>query len=348
MSCPFRPQGSITITGRPPPEEDGARQCPARGTLNGGEISCRGGPKAGDEGDADKGARGGDGVSTSGGVCPLGFGTSQGPKFSSLHCPLCKCLFHECVRLAVCGHRYCRFCASRCRDCPTCGADVQGIEDDAEMQGLVDKYIDAHCVNHTIWELESGEPVDKHRGLKVDDPTGLQRCSATFFLQLGLRSYMSGNYVAARQRLLRCKAELHKLMQKGSQESSVDVALWCQLGAVCGVLGDCSRRCGDSEAAAHHYLDSVNHLKQAEGNDEATRELAVSLNKLGDLHFYGNDVQAAREKYAEALDVRRKQQQKSHSDEQVLEIAVSLTKVADADQVMIAAVDDSTVGIFED
>ncbi len=46
----------------------------------------------------------------------------------------CRSLYHNCVR-AACGHRFCAGCAARCRDCPICGADIQGLEPDAETQG---------------------------------------------------------------------------------------------------------------------------------------------------------------------------------------------------------------------
>jgi hypothetical protein len=38
-----------------------------------------------------------------------------------------------------------RACILRFKDCPLCGADIQGIEPDDELQGLVDRFIDGHA-----------------------------------------------------------------------------------------------------------------------------------------------------------------------------------------------------------
>jgi hypothetical protein len=38
-----------------------------------------------------------------------------------------------------------RACISRFKDCPLCGADIEGIEPDAELQALVDRFIDGHA-----------------------------------------------------------------------------------------------------------------------------------------------------------------------------------------------------------
>jgi hypothetical protein len=38
-----------------------------------------------------------------------------------------------------------RTCISRFKDCPLCGADIEGIEPDTEIQALVDRFIDGHA-----------------------------------------------------------------------------------------------------------------------------------------------------------------------------------------------------------
>lgn len=38
-----------------------------------------------------------------------------------------------------------RACISRFQDCPLCGLDIDGIEADPDMQGLVDRFIDGHA-----------------------------------------------------------------------------------------------------------------------------------------------------------------------------------------------------------
>jgi len=38
-----------------------------------------------------------------------------------------------------------RTCISRFRDCPLCGADIENIEPDADLQATVDRFIDGHA-----------------------------------------------------------------------------------------------------------------------------------------------------------------------------------------------------------
>ncbi|GMH34415.1 hypothetical protein BSKO_02249 [Bryopsis sp. KO-2023] len=269
-----------------------------------------------------------DATSSSEHRCPLGFGTSSGPKFTILHCRICRSLLYDCVQLDPCEHKFCSFCVERFEACPLCGADIQNLSKDEKMQDVVNKYIEVHSKNHTIWELDSDLPTEK-----VDDPLGLERCASTFYLQLGLRSYMGGNLEAAKGRLGLCCNDLEEQV---NGHEGVDDQVRCQLGAVCGSLGDCCRRLGDVGTSMEHYQRSALHLRAVHGNPEANSELCVTLNKLGDLRFYEDDVTAARDSYAEALDVRKRSVDETDdpSAEQLLELAVSLTKVADAEQVL--------------
>lgn len=38
-----------------------------------------------------------------------------------------------------------RACISRFKDCPLCGADIEKIEDDSNLQSVVDRFIDGHA-----------------------------------------------------------------------------------------------------------------------------------------------------------------------------------------------------------
>lgn len=39
----------------------------------------------------------------------------------------------------------CRACISRFKDCPLCGADIERIEPDSELQSIVDRFIEGHA-----------------------------------------------------------------------------------------------------------------------------------------------------------------------------------------------------------
>lgn len=38
-----------------------------------------------------------------------------------------------------------RVCVSRFKDCPLCGADIEKIEDDSNLQSVVDRFIEGHA-----------------------------------------------------------------------------------------------------------------------------------------------------------------------------------------------------------
>lgn len=69
-------------------------------------------------------------------VCPLGFGSSRGPKLSSLHCPVCRGLLFDAHTTVACKHTFCHACISNTNDCPVCGRDVEGIEPNTEVAGV--------------------------------------------------------------------------------------------------------------------------------------------------------------------------------------------------------------------
>lgn len=46
----------------------------------------------------------------------------------------------------MCYSSFCgRACISRFQDCPLCGLDIDSIEPDPDMQGLVDRFIEGHA-----------------------------------------------------------------------------------------------------------------------------------------------------------------------------------------------------------
>jgi hypothetical protein len=103
--------------------------------------------------------------------CPFGY-DSNTFKLGPLSCIICQALLHESSKCKPCSHKFCkcvlffvyllntlhisslrsflmgflaRACISRFKDCPLCGADIEGIEPDTEIQALVDLFIDGHA-----------------------------------------------------------------------------------------------------------------------------------------------------------------------------------------------------------
>ncbi|KAK6921528.1 hypothetical protein RJ641_012035 [Dillenia turbinata] len=116
-----------------------------------------------------------------------------------------------------------------------------------------------------------------------------------------------------------------------------------------------SRAAGDSGSAVSYFEESIEFLLKLPSDDlEITHTLSVSLNKIGDLKYYGGDMQAARIYYYRSLDVRRNAIKHNSgitsqincwliiatgrskifflSIVQILDVAVSLAKVADVDR----------------
>lgn len=108
-----------------------------------------------------------------------------------------------------------------------------------------------------------------------------------------------GNTDAALHRLGRCRDLLLDDLQRSQhpagagRAATVDPAppsprdVACQLGAVCGSLGDCWRRKGDLAAAQEELARSAAYLRPyASADAEAAHALSVTLSKLGDMEYY--------------------------------------------------------------
>ncbi|TYG51250.1 hypothetical protein ES288_D10G243000v1 [Gossypium darwinii] len=111
----------------------------------------------------------------------------------------------------------------------------------------------------------------------------------------------------------------------------------------------CSRAMGDSAAAINYFEESVEFLTKLPTDDlEITHALSVSLNKIGDLKYYDGDLQAARSDYLRLLGVRRDviKNNSGVASQQVIDIAVSLAKVADVDRIL--GKDDEAINGFQE
>ncbi|MBA0600303.1 hypothetical protein Gorai_006495, partial [Gossypium raimondii] len=105
---------------------------------------------------------------------------------------------------------------------------------------------------------------------------------------------------------------------------------------------------GDSASAINYFEESVEFLTKLPTDDlEITHALSVSLNKIGDLKYYDGDLQAARSYYLRSLGVRRDViKNNSGVASQVIDIAVSLAKVADVDRIL--GKDDEAIDGFQE
>ncbi|XP_006643640.1 protein NCA1 [Oryza brachyantha] len=259
--------------------------------------------------------------------CPFGY-DSNTFKLGPLSCMVCHALLYQTSKCTPCSHKFCKTCILRFKDCPLCGADIEGIEPDDELQALVDHFIDGHARIKRSHAPGDEEVTGNKGGKVIYEDVSMER--GAFLVQQAMRAFRAQNIESARSRLSMCAEDIREELK--SKEDNQELS--SQLGAVLGMLGDCCRTLGDAPSAITYYEESSEFLSKLPKKDlELVHTLSVSLNKIGDLRYYDGDLQSARSYYARSLDVRRSAV-KEHSAvaSQVIDLATSLAKVADADR----------------
>lgn len=275
--------------------------------------------------------------------CPFGY-DSNNFKLGPLSCMICQALLFDCTKCIPCSHLFCKVCISRFKDCPLCGADIEKLEDDTNLQSMVDRFIQGHAriKRAQVDTNGEGEQVLNEDKKVIYEDVSLDR--GAFLVQQAMRAFRAQNIESAKSRLTMCAEDIRDQLEKMGNTPE----LCSQLGAVLGMLGDCCRAIGDAAAAIKYFEESVEFLTKLATDDlEITHTLSVSLNKIGDLKYYDGDLQAARSYYFRSLGVRR-EVIKNHPGvaSQILDIAVSLSKVADVDRTL--GEEDTAVDGFQE
>uniref|UniRef100_A0A1D1XP66 Polycomb complex protein BMI-1 n=1 Tax=Anthurium amnicola TaxID=1678845 RepID=A0A1D1XP66_9ARAE len=259
--------------------------------------------------------------------CPFGY-DSHTFKLGPLSCMICKALLFDSSQCMPCSHKFCKVCISRFKDCPLCGADIEKIEPDSDLQAVVDRFIEGHArIKRSQVNKDLNEVGDEQKNVIYED-VSLER--GAFLVQHAMRAFHARNFESAKSRLCLCSEDIHEQLERLGNATE----LCSQLGAVLGMLGDCCRAMGDSSSAVSYYEESVKFLQKLPTKDlEVVHTLSVSLNKIGDLKYYDGNLQSARSYYAQSLDVRRDAvKEQPNVSTQVVDVAVSLAKVADVDR----------------
>ncbi|XP_055801420.1 protein NCA1-like [Solanum dulcamara] len=255
--------------------------------------------------------------------CPFGY-DSQAFKLGPFSCMICQALLYDSSRCVPCSHVFCKACLSRFKDCPLCGADIEKIEADMNLQNVVDRFIEGHA---RIKRSNNEQEYIGEKKTVIYEDASLER--GAFLVQQAMRAFRANNIGSAKSRFTMCADDIREQLQRMGNTSE----LCSQLGAVLGMLGDCSRATGDAVSAVAYFEESVNFLLKVPKDDlEITHTLSVSLNKIGDLKYYDGDLQAARSHYFQALDVRRNAIKQQSLPSQIVDVAISLAKVADIDR----------------
>ncbi|KAJ4972526.1 hypothetical protein NE237_005700 [Protea cynaroides] len=259
--------------------------------------------------------------------CPFGY-DSHTFKLGPLSCMICQALLFESSKCFPCSHKYCKACISHFKDCPLCGADIEKIEPDKELQDVVDRFIDGHARIKRPQLKTNVEDVGMENKTVIYEDVSIER--GAFLVQQAMRAFRAQNIESAKSRLNTCAEDIREQLERLGHTSE----LCSQLGAVLGMLGDCCRAMGDAASAITYFKESVDFLSKLPMDDlEVTHTLSVSLNKIGDLKYYDGDLQDSRSYYSRSLDVRRNAiKDRSDVPSQTLDVAVSLAKVADVDR----------------
>ncbi|ERM97187.1 hypothetical protein AMTR_s00119p00030390 [Amborella trichopoda] len=166
--------------------------------------------------------------------CPFGY-DSHAFKLGPLSCVICRALLFETSKCLPCSHKYCKVCISRFKDCPICGADIERIEPDPDLQDVVDHFIEGHArikrstVNSDIKGVTENDQVKS----VVYEDVSLER--GTFLVQQAMRAFQAQNLKSAESRLSLCTEDIRDQIERSGCTSE----LCSQLGAVLGMLGDC-------------------------------------------------------------------------------------------------------------
>lgn len=256
--------------------------------------------------------------------CPLGF-DSQTFKLGPLSCMICQALLYDSSRCVPCSHVFCKLCILRFKDCPLCGADIEKIEADINLQSTVDRFIEGHARIKRP-QVSNTQDVGDRKAVIYED-VSLERGS--FLVHHAMRAFRANNIESAKSRLGICVEDIREQVERLGNTSE----LCSQLGAVLGMLGDCCRATGDAASAVNYFEESVNFLLKVPKDDlEITHTLSVSLNKIGDLKYYGEDLKAARSYYFQALEIRRNAIKEHSLPAQIIDVAISVAKVSDVDR----------------
>ncbi|MBA0665082.1 hypothetical protein Goklo_004997 [Gossypium klotzschianum] len=294
---------------------------------------------------------------------------------------ICQALLFDFTKCIPCSHLFChnvfsligpsfndtfilfRMCISRFKDCLLCGADIEKLEADTNLQSMVDRFIEGHARMkrpHVDANGGGGEQVVNDDKKVIYEDISLDR--GAFLVQQAMRAFRAQNIKSAQSRLIMCTQDIRVQLEKTGSTSE-----FCsQLGTVLGMLGDCwvlhsslkddnamdnlvdmselssrnmnirvycSRAMGDSAAAINYFEESVEFLTKL-----PTDDLEV---------YYDGDLQAARSYYLRSLGVRRDViKNNSRVASQVIDIAVSLAKVADVDRIL--GKDDEAIDGFQE
>lgn len=164
--------------------------------------------------------------------CPFGY-DSHSFKLGPFSCMICQALLFESSKCVPCSHIYCKACISAFKDCPLCGADIEKVEADPNLQNVVDRFIDGHArIKRPQVNADSKESGQQNNKIIYED-VSIER--GAFLVQQAMRAFRAHNVESAKSRLSLCAEDIREQLERLGNTPE----LYSQLGAVLGMLGDC-------------------------------------------------------------------------------------------------------------
>ncbi|KAB2010249.1 hypothetical protein ES319_D10G225400v1 [Gossypium barbadense] len=149
---------------------------------------------------------------------------------------ICQALLFDFTKCIPCSHLFCQVCISRFKDCLLCGADIEKLEADTNLQSMVDRFIEGHARMkrpHVDANGGGGEQVVNDDKKVIYEDISLDR--GAFLVQQAMRAFRAQNIKSAQSRLIMCTQDIRVQLEKTGNTSE-----FCsQLGAVLGMLSDC-------------------------------------------------------------------------------------------------------------
>lgn len=95
-----------------------------------------------------------------------------------------------------------RACISRFKDCPLCGADIEKIEADTDLQNTVDRFIEGHArIKRPLVTSEKEEDVAGENKNVIYEDVSMER--GAFLVQQAMRVSLAG-YLCFSTFFLKC------------------------------------------------------------------------------------------------------------------------------------------------
>ncbi|CAD6246381.1 unnamed protein product [Miscanthus lutarioriparius] len=230
--------------------------------------------------------------------CPFGYDCNTF-KLGPLSCIVCQALLHESSKCKPA-------CISCFKDCPLCGADIEGIEPDAELQALVDQFIDGHARikrSHATGDVEAADFKDK----VIYEDVSMER--GAFLVQQAMRL---GAVLGMLGDCCRTLGDAHSAITyyEGSAEilsklPTKDLELVHTLSVSLNKIGDLRYYDGDLQSARNYYARSLdvrrNAVKEHSAVASQVIDLATSLAKVADVDRNLGNESTAIEGFEEAI-----------------------------------------------